>query len=97
MANVKVTFTLDSETVNRLDKAAERLSLPKSRVIREAVQEYFERIGQLSEREAMEMLRAFDKLLPRIPLRARRDAEEEPHAIRQTRRLGGRRTPARQP
>jgi predicted DNA-binding protein len=35
----------DSETVNRLDKAAERLSFPKSRVIREAVEEYYERIG----------------------------------------------------
>jgi metal-responsive CopG/Arc/MetJ family transcriptional regulator len=42
---VKVTFTLDADTVNRLERAAERLSKPKSQVIREAVQEYYQRIG----------------------------------------------------
>jgi predicted transcriptional regulator len=93
MGNVKVTFTLDSETVNRLDKAAERLSYPKSRVIREAVADYYERIGRLSERERAEMLRAFDELLPRIPRRPRRDAERELRSIRQARRSGGRKTP----
>lgn len=50
MASIKVTFTLDHTTVARLQDAATRLSLPKSEVVREAIQEFHERIGHLSER-----------------------------------------------
>jgi len=94
MASVKVTFTLDQETVNRLQIASERLSLPKSQVIREAVQDYYQRIGRLSERERIQMLRIFDEMVPRIPSRPAREVDRELKAIRQARRSGGRRTRA---
>jgi hypothetical protein len=94
MASLKVTFTLDQETVNRLEAAAARLSRPKSQVIREAVQDYYERIGRLSESERSRMLRAFDELLPKIPVRPRRDTQRELAEIRRARRSGGRRTPS---
>jgi predicted DNA-binding protein len=92
MASVKVTFTLDQETIQRLETAAERLSRPKSQVIREAVQDYYDRLGRLSERERIEKLRVFDKLLPLVPSRPAREVDRELKAIRRERRSGGRKT-----
>jgi len=43
---VKVTFTFDETTVTRLSEAAERLSKPKSAVVREAIHDFHERIGR---------------------------------------------------
>ena len=91
MATTKVTFTLDPATVTRLREAAERLALPKSEVVREAILEFYEKIGRLSERERLSMLRVFDELVPRIPSRDVREAERELKALRQARRSGGRR------
>jgi len=93
MASVKVTFTLDQETIRRLDLASQQLSRPKSQVIREAVKEYYDRMGRLSESERIRMLRIFDEMMARIPTRPRRDAERELKEIRRARRGGGRRTP----
>ena len=93
MATVKVTFTLDADTVNRLERAAERLSKPKSQVIREAVQEYYQRIGRLSESEKMRMLRIVDEMLARTPTRTASEVDQELREIRRARRSGGRRTP----
>jgi len=50
MATTKVTFTLDEATIKRLQQAAACLALPKSVVVREAVLDFSERIGRLSER-----------------------------------------------
>ena len=94
MASTKVTFTLDAETINRLERASKQLSKPKSQVIREAVQEYYQRIGRLSESERLYKLRVLDEMLARIPIRPRADAERELREIRRARRGGGRRTPA---
>jgi hypothetical protein len=88
----KVTFTLDEETVARIDQAAERLGLPKSGVVREAVLEYAERIGRLSERERVRLLGLFDKLVPAIPRGAAGAVRAERGALRKARRRGGRRT-----
>jgi predicted DNA-binding protein len=90
MAAIKVTFTLDQATVSRLEEAAARLGLPKSEVVREAIQEYYERIGRLSERERLRLLRAFDELVPRIPVRKAVAVDRELQAVRQARRSGGR-------
>ena len=49
MATVKVTFTLDEATITRLRQAAQRLAKPRSQVVREAIHDYSERIGRLSE------------------------------------------------
>ncbi len=91
----KVTFTLDEETVTRLQEAAAQLAMPKSQVVREAVQDFYDRIGRLSERERVTMLRAFDELVPKIPIRSAAEADRELAEIRRSRRLGGRRTPSR--
>ena len=90
MATNKVTFTLDAETVHRIDDAAEILAKPKSQVVREAVADYHARIGRLSESERQRMLKVFDTLFPLIPKRPQREAEEEMKEIRRARRSGGR-------
>ena len=90
MAANKVTFTLDEATVRRIAEAAERLRLPKSQVVREAVEEYHQRMGRMSERERLHLLEMFDTFVPRIPLRSRRAVERELKAIREARRSGGR-------
>jgi hypothetical protein len=93
MATTKVTFTLDQATVTRLAEAAVRLAMPKSQVVREAILEYYDRIGRLSERERLRLLRTFDEVVPRIPARDAREVERELKALRQARRSGGRRRP----
>jgi hypothetical protein len=92
MATTKVTFTLDEMAVSRLQEAAARLALPKSEIVREAILEFYERIGRLSERERLGMLRTFDELVPKIPARPARDVDNELAQLRKARRAGGRRT-----
>lgn len=92
MATVKVTFTFDQATISRLEDAADRLALPKSEVVREAILEFHDRIGKLSERERLRLLRTFDEVIPGIPARDVREVERELRAIRQARRSGGRRS-----
>lgn len=93
MAATKVTFTLDQPTVARLAEAAARLAMPKSQVVREAILEYYDRIGRLSERERLSLLRTFDDVVPRIPAREAGEVERELKALRRARRSGGRRSP----
>jgi predicted DNA-binding protein len=88
---VKVTFTLDEPTVARLRRAAARLARPQSQVVREAIRDYAERVGKLSEDERLRMLRAFDTLVPQIPRRAAAAVAAEIKAVREARRRGGRR------
>ncbi len=94
MAKPKVTFTLDSPTIRRLELTADRLGRPKSQVVREAIHEYSERVGRLSERERLRMLTAFDELVPAIPPRSDQEVDQELRAIREARRGGGRRRKA---
>ena len=88
MATNKVTFTLDEETVHRIDDAAGRLSKPKSQIVREAVADYHRRIGRLSESERQTMLKVFDTLVPLIPARPRQEVEAELKEIRRARQSG---------
>lgn len=92
MSMVKMTFTLDEPTVAKLRQSAARLGKPQSEVVREAVADYAERIGRLSERERLNLLRLFDTLVPGLPARPARDVDAELRAIRAARRHGGRRT-----
>ncbi len=91
MATTKVTFTLDEETISRLKTAADRLRKPQSQVVREAVAQYADRIGRLSESERAEMLRAFDRLVPTIQGRPAHSVDAEIRGVRASRRHGGRR------
>jgi predicted transcriptional regulator len=88
---VKVTFTLDDETVRRLREAAERLRKPQSLVVREAVAEYVAAAGRLSETERRAKLEAFDRLVARVPRRSAREVDAEIRDVRAARRKGGRR------
>jgi hypothetical protein len=94
MASNKVTFTLDEETVHRIEDAAEILAKPKSQIVREAVAAYHGRIGRLSESEIQKRLEIFDTLFPLIPIRPERETDEELEEIRLARRSGGRLTPS---
>ena len=94
MATVKVTFSLAPETVGMLSDAAERLSKPKSEVVRDAIQDYHARIDRLSEPERIRMLAAFDELSSKLPPRATEDVDREIERIRASRRRGGRLTRA---
>jgi len=88
---VKLTFSLDEETVRCLRTTAERLRKPQSQVVREAVAEYAARAGRLSDAERAAMLRAFDRLVPALPPRPARAVDEEIRRVRAARRQGGRR------
>src|SRR5258708_25202442 len=90
MGGSKVTFTLDEETVHRIDDAAESLAKPKSQIVREAVADYHSRIGRLSESERQRLLKVFDSLVPRIPVRPQREGENELREIRRARPSAGR-------
>ena len=88
---VKMTFTLDDETVARLRQSSERLAKPQSAIVREAIADYADRVGRLSERERVRLLEVFDGLVPTIPRRPAAAVDAELHAIRAARRSGGRR------
>ena len=92
MATSKVTFTLDEGTVSRLQEAAAQLAKPKSQIVRDAILEFYDRIGRLSERERLGMLRAFDELVPKIPARSAARIDQELVEVRKARKAGGRRT-----
>ncbi|MBI4635214.1 MAG: ribbon-helix-helix protein, CopG family [Candidatus Rokubacteria bacterium] len=87
---VKMTFTLDQPTADRLRRAAARLGKPQSQVVREAIREYSERIGKLSEGERLRLLQVFDSVVAAIPARPVAEVEEELRAIRDARKRGGR-------
>jgi hypothetical protein len=89
---IKMTFTLDEETAARSDRTAQRLDIPKSAVVREAVAEYAARAGRLSEQERRRMLKVFDDVIERIPRQPARATDAELAAIRRARTQGGRRT-----
>jgi hypothetical protein len=91
MATTKVTFTLDERALSRLQDASTRLALPKSEIVREAILEFHDRIGRLTERERTSMLRAFDELIPKIPARPSAGVDQELSDLRQARHAGGRR------
>jgi hypothetical protein len=69
--------------------------LSKSEIVREAILEFHERIGRLSERERATMLRTFDELIPKIATRSPAAVNREISEVRKARRSGGRRTPIR--
>ena len=86
-----MTFTFDQATADRLRRAAARLAKPQSLVVREAIHEYAERIGKLSEQERLHLLEVFDRVVPAIPSRPVGEVDAELRAIRAARRQGGRR------
>jgi len=91
----KVTFTVDEATVARLEEASARLALPKSQVVREAIHEFYDRIGKLSERERLSMLRTLDDFFARPASVDSGAVDRELRQLREARRSGGRRSGGR--
>jgi metal-responsive CopG/Arc/MetJ family transcriptional regulator len=90
MATVKMTFTLDEPTAVRLDDTAAALRKPKSEIVREAIRDYAERVGRLTEAERLRMLGVFDDVVPAIPERSQDEVDEELAELRRARRRGRR-------
>ena len=74
---------------NREGSAAERLSKSRSEIVREAIRDYSERIGKLSEQERLRMLDVFDEVVARIPSRPLAEVERELKEVRSARRGAG--------
>jgi predicted transcriptional regulator len=88
---VKVTFTVDDETVLRLRRIATRLAKPQSQVLREAIKEYEARSTKLSDEERARMLAVVDRMMKAPPSRSAREVDAELHDIRAARRRWARR------
>jgi hypothetical protein len=86
----KVTFTLDDETVASLARTAQRLGIPKSQVVREAIRAYGEQLSRLSGEERDRLLGVFDEVTSSIPERPRAAVDAELREIRRARSQGGR-------
>lgn len=89
---IKVTFTLDEDTVAYLGRTARRLGMPKSLVVREAIHVYGEQAGLLSAEERDRALAVFDEVTREMPPRPRQEVERELAEVRAARRSGGRRS-----
>ena len=89
---VKVTFTLDDATVAEIRRAAERMRMAQSQVVREAVAEYAARADRMSERERLRTLGILDKLRAEPPTRPAAAVAAELRQLRAARRKGGRRS-----
>jgi len=83
---VKVTFTVDDETVLRLRRIAARLAKPQSHVVREALKEYEARSTRLSAEERARMLAVVDRMTSAPPTRSARAVDAELGDIRAARR-----------
>jgi predicted transcriptional regulator len=89
---VKMTFTVDEQTVETLRRIASRLNKPQSVVFREAIRDYAERAGRLSNDERQRMLAVLDRVRSSKSARTNADVDSEIESIRKARRAGGRRT-----
>lgn len=89
---IKRTFVLDDDSSEYLDRTAERLGMPKSQVVREALRVYGEQMARLSEEESERLLATFDEAVARLPDRPRSEVEAELEELRRARRAGGRRS-----
>ncbi len=90
---VKVTFTLDDDTVERLRRLAARLGRPQSQVVRESIREYEARSDKLSEDERRRMLELLDRITQAPPTRPQAEVDAELREIRAARRRWARRDP----
>jgi hypothetical protein len=86
---VKLTFSLDDETVGTLRRTAARLRKPQSAVVREAIAHYAAKEDMLSDEERERILKviAYMKTLP--PSGPHSEAEREIEEIRRSRRASG--------
>jgi hypothetical protein len=89
---IKVTFTLDDETVDAIRALAQRRNKPQSQVVREAIAVYGRQEEKLDDEARARKLRILDELKKRPPTRTRIAADREQREIRRHRREGWRRS-----
>ena len=89
---VKVTFTVDDETVRTLRATAERLGKPQSLVVREAIAEYAAREDRLTDSERERLLGVLRGIRSRPATRSKAAVDRELQTIRRSRRTGRSRT-----
>lgn len=87
---VKVTFTLDEQTLSKLASDAHTLHKPKSAVVRDAIRQFTARPDRLSDEERDQMLKALRDFAATPPTRSQAEVDEELAEIRAVRRLPGR-------
>jgi predicted DNA-binding protein len=91
---VKMTFTLDDDTVARLKRTAERRGKPRSWVVREAVAEYAAKADMLTPVEKQRMLEALERFKGTPVTGTNADVDREIAEIRASRRAASlKRTP----
>jgi predicted DNA-binding protein len=90
---VKVTFTLDDESVERLRRLATRLHRPQSQVVRESLKEYEAHSDKLSQEERRRMLDILDRISAAPPTRRQAEVDAELRELRAARRRWARRAP----
>jgi hypothetical protein len=88
---VKLTFTLDDDTVRAIRAIAARKHKPQSLVVREAVAAYARQEEKLGDEERTRRLQVLDELMARPPTRAQVAVDEELRELRRGRRVGWRR------
>lgn len=91
---IRMTFTFDERTVETLRRAAARSRKPQSAVVREAIRDYADRMGRLSDEERRHLLHVVDRMMARPATRRQKATDDEIAAIRAARRTAGRRTRA---
>jgi hypothetical protein len=74
---VKVTFTLDELTINRINRTASRLSKPKSEIVRDAIREYEAKSDRVSEEERLRRLQIIEEIMRQPPTRSQRAVDRE--------------------
>jgi predicted DNA-binding protein len=85
---VKLTFSLDEDTVTALRKVADRTNKPQSQIVREAIAEYAAREDRLSAAERERQLAVLRRIRARRPTRSAGEVDRELKAIRLARRTG---------
>ncbi|MEO8100261.1 MAG: ribbon-helix-helix protein, CopG family [Acidobacteriota bacterium] len=90
IAMVKVTFTLDEATVDRLNRVAARKAIPKSQAVREAIEDYHAKADKLSVAESQRLVKILAEYMAMPPTRSQAEVDREIAEIRAVRRLGGR-------
>ena len=89
---VKMTFTVDEQTVEILRRTAARLKKPQSAVFREAIRDFAARADYLSDEERDRMLSILARIRAQKPARRQAEVDAEIADIRAARKTGGRRT-----
>jgi hypothetical protein len=89
---VKLTFTVDEQTVEVLRETATRLKKSQSAVFREAIRDFAERADRLTNEERDRLLSVLDRIRSRKSTRPQSEVDAEIAGIRDDRKTGGRRT-----